>query len=246
VRPALGAIALLVGCADAAGGDSGPGADPWVPPGGGEVELLTEDGVVLVADYYPAATAGAPAFVLLHMIPPAWDRTSWPGAFVAALQDSGASVLVPDRRGAGESGGEAQDAYEGEAGKYDVAAAVDRLVADGAGPVAVIGASNGTTSALDHAVWAQAGHSTVPAALGFMTGGTYTENQTDMASLGDVPAVFTYSTEERGWSVAQQDLDPGTWSFLEYAAGDHGTRMFDAAPEVQDDLLAFFAGALGG
>lgn len=53
-------------------------------------------------------------------------------------------------------------------------------------------------------------------------------------------AVFTYSTAERAWSEDQRPLDPGTWVFQEYAEGDHGTRMFDAAPEVADDLLAFY------
>jgi len=56
-----------------------------------------------------------------------------------------------------------------------------------------------------------------------------------------MPAAFTFSTLESGWSQAQAGLDPGTWSLLEYLEGDHGTRMFDAAPEVTDDLVAFFA-----
>jgi hypothetical protein len=77
-----------------------------------------------------------------------------------------------------------------------------------------------------------------------MTGGTYTETNTSMTEVPTVPAVFTFSTEERAWSVDQQPLDPGTWSFLEYPDGDHGTRMFDAAPEVSDDLVAFFTSVL--
>ena len=74
-----------------------------------------------------------------------------------------------------------------------------------------------------------------------MTGGTYTENNSPMASLPKVPAVFTYSTDERDWSEAQRALDPGSWSFHEYPDGAHGTGMFEAVPAVTDDLAAFFA-----
>jgi pimeloyl-ACP methyl ester carboxylesterase len=234
---------LLFACADK-NTDTGA-VDDWVAPAGGVVALTTEDGVALEADYYPADHGGAPAYVLLHMIPPNWDRTSWPLEFIAALQDGGASVIVPDRRGAGGSEGDAVDAYEGEKGKYDVAACVDLLVADGAGDLVIIGASNGTTSALDYTIWAQAGNNLEPAALGFMTGGTYTETNNDMEALGPVPAIFTFSTEERSWSAAQESLDPGTWSFVEYSNGDHGTLMFAAAPEVSDDLVGFFADVVG-
>lgn len=234
---------LLLACADK-NTDTGA-VDDWVAPVGGVVALTTEDGVALEADYYPAARGGAPAYVLLHMIPPNWDRTSWPLDFIAALQEDGASVVVPDRRGAGGSGGEATDAYQGENGKYDVAACVDLLVADGAGDLVIIGASNGTTSALDYTVWAQAGNHLAPAALGFMTGGPDTEKNTAMDALGPTPAIFTFSTEERSWSVEQRSLDPGSWSFVEYADGDHGTLMFAAAPEVSDDLVGYFDAVVG-
>ena len=41
--------------------------------------------------------------------------------------------------------------------------------------IAILGASNGTTTALDYTIWARDNGHTVPAALGFMTGGGYTE-----------------------------------------------------------------------
>jgi len=213
---------------------------------GGTIELTTRDGVALVADYYPAASEGRPAVVLLHMIPPGNDRTGWPIDFIEALNANDWSVIAVDRRGAGDSNGVAEDAYTGEWGRYDVEACAERLRADGAGALAIIGASNGTTSMIDYAVWAPGEGLPEVAALGFMTGGSYTETQTTMESLPGVPSAFTYSTAEAAWSVDQQPLDPGSWSFLEYASGDHGTRMFDAAPEVADDLETFLRDTLPG
>ena len=47
----------------------------------------------------------------------------------------------------------------------------------------MIGASNGTTAMIDYMAWAQSEPTAVPvAAMGFMTGGTYTEAQTSPAT----------------------------------------------------------------
>lgn len=207
------------------------------------ITVETRDGVTLEADFW-AGEPGAPGFVLLHMIPPSNTRTTWPRWFEKDLVREGYSVIAVDRRGAGGSEGVAVEAYEGPNGKYDVEACVLHLQGEGAGALAILGASNGTTSMLDYAAWAPGEGIPEAAALGFMTGGTYTENNTPMTEAPAVPAVFTYSTAEQGWSVDQQPLDPGTWSFLEYPEGAHGTQMFDAAPEVGPDLIAFFTGVL--
>lgn len=240
------ACAWVVGCA----GDPGTtktadhtASPPFTPPVGGVVTLSTRDGETLEADYVPAE-GPAPAVVLLHMVPPANDRTNWPPSFLAHLADAGYAVLAVDRRGAGGSTGDPVDAYEGPAGKYDVEACALRLDADGYGPIAVFGASNGTTSMIDYAVWAGAEGLPEPAALGFLTGGTYTENQTAMTQVPPVPAVFTTSTAEAAWTDAQRALDPGSWVFHEYPDGAHGTLMFDAAPEVDGDLLGFLVDVL--
>jgi pimeloyl-ACP methyl ester carboxylesterase len=207
------------------------------------ITVETRDGVTLEADYW-AGDPGAPGFVLLHMIPPSNDRSTWPRSFEKDLVREGYAVLAVDRRGAGGSEGIAVEAYTGPNGKYDVEACVLHLQAEGAGALAIIGASNGTTSMLDYAAWAPGEGLPEAAALGFMTGGAYTETNTAMSEVPSIPAAFTYSTAERDWSVDQQPLDPGTWSFLEYPDGDHGTLMFDAAPEVGDDLVAFFTSVL--
>lgn len=217
-----------------------PVPEPEGRPAVEVVTLQTRDGVSLEADFYAVDEPGGPAFVLLHMIPPNNDRTNWPVRFVNDLRDEGWAVLRLDRRGAGGSEGTATEAYTGPNGKFDVEAGALFLADRGYGALALIGASNGTTSALDYATWAGDNDRPVPVAIGFMTGGSYTEAQTAMDVLGDVPSVFTYSTAERDWSEDQRPLDPGTWSFLEYADGAHGTRMFEAQPDVRDDLVAFF------
>jgi hypothetical protein len=241
-------LGLLLACSDkdpASDDTSEPvdTAEDWGAPDGGVIELTTQDGVTLVADYYPSDAEGGSAVVLLHMIPPNWDRTSWPQDFIGQLSDQGWSVLVPDRRGAGDSGGTANEAYSGDQGKYDAAACVERLVIDGYGDIAILGASNGTTTALDYTLWSQSADVDLPTpvALGFMTGGSYTENQNSMSDLGILPAIFTYSTEESAWSVTQQTLGHDEWEFNEYAGGSHGTQMFNSKPEVKDDLVAFLS-----
>ncbi len=247
-------IAIVAGVLGCAGGKATNTPDPTTgdsttasdAPRRQVVQLETRDGVTLEADWYAPAAAGAPAFVLLHMIPPNNDRTNWPRSFARSLVAEGWSALAIDRRGAGGSGGVAEEAYSGEKGRLDVEAAAAFLEDQGAGDLVIIGASNGTTSMIDYAVWAAGEGLQEPVALGFMTGGGYTENQTTMSSLPDVPAVFTYSTSEKAWSEEQQGLGRGAWTFLEYPGGSHGSRMFDSKPEVADDLIDFFNGVLGG
>lgn len=219
-----------------------PPVEQVEPPPSGVVKMETRDGVKLTADVLPG-DPGAPGFVLLHMGPPN-DRTNWPDEFREQLNANGWWVVALDRRGAGDSKGNPQEAAFGPNGKYDVEAAAILLRDAGAGPLAVIGASNGTTTLLDYAAWAPGEDLPPVAAAGFMTGDTYTEFNTPFTEMPEVPAVFTYSTAERDWSVAQQEGAPASWVFHEYADGRHGTAMFDVAPEVADDLEAFFLSVL--
>lgn len=237
------ALTLALACTDTS---TDPGVDSpgeeleWTAPAGGVVTVETRDGVTLEADYLPSASQG-PAIVLLHMIPPSNTRADWPDVFKDALSEQGWAVMAVDRRGAGGSGGEAVDAYQGEAGKYDVEACVKKLVEDGYEQVAIIGASNGTTSMVDYAVWAEGEGLPVPLGLAYMSGGSYTESQNQMESVPQVPMAFLYPPNEAGWSEGNQELDPGTWRWHSYANGDHGTRLFTTADAAQvvTDLLDF-------
>lgn len=245
-------LTLLLACPpeDPPGGDTGGPDDTgptWPPSAEGVVELATRDGLTLQAELRHASGPGRPAVVLLHMIPPANDRSNWPEAFLQALEAQDWGVLNIDRRGAGGSEGEPTDAYEGELGRYDVEAAVLRLQADGYGPVGIMGASNGTTSMIDYTAWAGGEGLPEPAVLGFLTGGLYTENQTPMSAITPWPCVFTTQTSENAWTEAQRALDPGTWTFHEYLGAGHGTQMLEseAAAQVTADLVGDFAAVLG-
>jgi dipeptidyl aminopeptidase/acylaminoacyl peptidase len=217
-----------------------------------EVAFTTDDGVRLAGDLYTTGTRGAAGVVLLHMVPPANDRANYPRAFIDTLVGRGFAVLNVDRRGAGASGGVARDAYLGPNGWLDARAAVDFLVGHSCAidpaRVAIVGASNGSTTALDYAVHA-ARDAMIrrPAALVFLTGGTYTEGQYRLAdaavhtALETVAIQFVFSTAERAWSVQQMAAAPASWTFREYDPGDHGTRMFAVQPGAAGDVADFLA-----
>lgn len=212
------------------------------------VSFTTEDGVKLEADLYLSGAADGPAAVLLHMIPPANDRTNYPKSFIEALVAKGLTVLNVDRRGAGKSAGEATDAYTGPKGKLDAKAAVVFLTGHACPPdserLVLIGASNGSTTALDFTVYADSEASLeLPRALVFLTGGTYTEAQNKIADhrtlLDQLPILFVYSDSEAQWSESFEKAKAASWEFKKYIGGDHGTRMFAAKPESIDDVVGF-------
>lgn len=211
------------------------------------ISLQTRDGVTLAADYHALGASSGPGVVLVHMIPPN-SRGDWPVAFRERLVDSGWAVVNIDRRGAGESEGVAEESYQGPNGKYDVEAAVKHLQSEGYGPIAILGASNGTTSMIDYAAWAGGEGLPEPAAMAFLSGGSYTEAQTAMSAVPRVPAAFLYPPNEAAWSEAQQEGAPDTWTFTAYPEGAHGTRLFTTSENeaVQSDLVQFLEGAFGG
>lgn len=241
-------------------GDPGGGAEPGTgeQAGGGledaggaaceagqrTVTLQTSDGVALEADLLlPDDPRGAA--VLVHMIPPAWDRSSWPPRVREALADLGYAVLALDRRGAGQSAGEAEDAYVGEGGRLDVEAAVRYLqtLPEDCGALteqlALIGASNGTTSVLDYVV-ARDEALPAPTAVVWLSPGEYTGNQHAVDEVRDVldplRLMVAYPTSEP-WSEQFTTETPAGWELIELTDGLHGTRNFDdGALEAQ--LLA--------
>lgn len=208
------------------------------PPGLPAPEVVTvetADGLTLEGDWY-GQDGAAPGVLLLHMTPVAYDRTTWSVAWIEALRGDGFAVLAIDRRGAGGSEGEAQDAFEGPNGVYDARAGVDFLLDHQATDVRLVGASNGTTTALDYAVTADAAGYPAPERMGFMSGGDYTENNHAMEALVIERLLFTYPRTEAAWNEAQQALDPGTWTFEPYDGSAHGTEVFAEEPEVAERI----------
>lgn len=236
--------ALLAACDNKQ--DTTAAADDWVVPGGGEITVETRDGVVLVADYYPAEAEGAPALLLLHMNPSGgFQRSDWPAELISPFVEAGWAVLNLDRRGSGDSEGVAREAHTGENGRYDVEAAMLRLEADGYGSVFILGASNGTTSMIDYAALAaEEDGLPAPVAMGFLTGGAYTETNTAFSAVPAYPSIFVYADDEAQWSNQYNNDQPELWSFHEIPAAGHGTQMFlgDASETVVDLLTAFAQG----
>jgi hypothetical protein len=222
-------------------------SDPTTNDAATVVQLSTDDGLTLEADLWtPAACSGA-GVVLLHMTPTGGnDRTNYPDGLLEKLVALDLTVLNVDRRGVGTGDDDLkQSAYLGPNGALDAKAAYDFLLArpcaiDPA-RVTLVGASNGTTTALDFTVVSEK-----PAALVFLTGGTYTESQYAIADhralLDRIPILFVYSDDEAAWSEQQQTIPPNsTWTFQSYAGGDHGTRMFRAKPESMDLVANWIA-----
>lgn len=230
----LGKLVVVAGLATAVGGCPAP-PDP-LACGSGErvVELETEDGLTLRADFSPGPSPDAPAVLLLHMRPPANDRTGYPPRVRESLADLGMTVLNLDRRGAGDSEGEPDDAFVGEGGLFDVEAAMRFLTDDelpcpvAADRIAMVSASNGTTSSLDYF----AGHDPAlpaPRAMVWLSPGEYTENQTALVdveqALRALPMLWLYPTTEP-WAEAWAADAPPTWTLIQRGEA-HGTHMFD-------------------
>lgn len=215
--------------------------------------LTTDDGVNLIADLYSPGHVGGPAVILLHMVPPAYTKDSYPPEFIDPLVARGYVVLNINRRGAPGSEGVAVDAYIGPNGKLDAKAAYDYLTTQGcatpATQIAIVGASNGTTTATDFSIYAEA-ETTVeqPAVMVFMSGGDYTENQHAIAdnldALDNHPIYFAYPDEEASWNETISAIAPDSWTFVEYVPGAHGTNMFASNPEIIGDIGDFIEAEL--
>lgn len=199
------------------------------------VSFKTSDGVMLEADYRPATKSGRGAVVLLHMIPPSWNRKSWPLRVRDLLAAGDVAVLSIDRRGAGKSQGVAKDAYIGPGGAKDVAAAIafltdpKRPCAASPKHIALVGASNGTTSVLDYTL-SHATDAPHPSAMVWLSPGTYTEAQhkisVNRTVLDKLPLLFVHPSSEP-WSETWMNGAAATWSFLQIKPGQHGTKLFD-------------------
>lgn len=242
------------GPADAEPVDTGPvdtGVTACPTLNGEVVSVTTEDGLTLQADLHTTGTAGGPAVVLLHMIPPNNTRTNYPPAFREAVAAAGITVLNLDRRGAGGPAALARTAYTGPDGKLDAQAGIDFLLAHPCAPnaarIGLVGASNGTTTIVDWSIFVATANRPAPKALVYLTGGGYTETNNSIAqnraALEPIPSLFVFSTAERAWSAGLQG-GPTIWEFEEYDPGAHGTQMFGSRPESIQRVVTFLSAQL--
>lgn len=197
------------------------------------VRFTTSDGVELVADFTPAKNQNRGAVLLFHMIPPSNDRTSYPLRVREALADLDLNVLNVDRRGAGESGGIAKDAYTGETASLDVEAAVSYMLSDEAPcqidpeNILLVGASNGTTSVFDYVSSRQDSSLPGPKAVIWLSPGSYTESQNKIrrSDITSCPVLIVHPDNEP-WAT-QYNGEHEAWRIVEIEDGRHGTGNFD-------------------
>ena len=247
MRYALPLFALVAACT------APPGPDPDLPaaicdPGATVVTLTTADDIELEADLVRVEEAIG-AVALFHMIPPGNTRANYPQGFVDALTARGLHVINVDRRGAGSSGGTARDAFEGPLGKNDVHAAIEALTTGdcASDKIALVGASNGTTSIVDATV-----DGADVDALVLLTPGNYTENQNSIddirSALDDKDVLFNWDSNEGAvdiWIEPIRSTAPAsTWTFDERSPGGHGTLMFNADPATVDFVADYIKTAL--
>jgi len=237
--PLIVVAGLLTACPDPEFADPADiecGADEAV------VTFATADGVDLVADYLPAQDPGMGAVVLFHMAPPSNDRAGFP-AHVRAAVGEGFNVLNVDRRGAGESGGNAGDATQGAMARWDMEAAVwfltdpERVCPVDPAHVVMVGASNGTTSVMDYVVEHDVDLPD-PSGLVWMSPGTYTEENhrvlDNRGALDALPILWLYP-EDEPYSDQWTATAAPEWTFHRDGA-EHGTDMFDGG-ELEADTV---------
>lgn len=237
-------------------GESGTGPTQCTAKDGKEVQLQTRDGVDLKAVHYSSGIRGAKAVVLLHMIPPHHDLNNYSPEFIRELRSSGFDVINVNRRGAKGSGGNAKDAYDGPSGWLDALAGVQFLLdspcKNDPSRIAMVGASNGSTSMIDYNIHAHqdsASRQPKAKAMVFLSGGSYTESQHQIAehldALGPISSFFAYPKSEAEWSLGIEELakkeELACWRFNEYGEEAHGTFMFDSNPEIIPEVARFLA-----
>ena len=210
--------------------------------------LTTDDGVELASDFW-AGTRGGAGIVLLHMIPPHHTKANFPASFIQQLVEHGWSVINVNRRGAPGSQGVAKQAYKGDQGWLDAKAGRDFLTQHACAidpkRIALIGASNGTTTAVDYAIHVATADAVAPVqALVYLSGGSYTEAQHGFADHGavlrSIPSLFLFPKREAQWNRLAESASKGApWTFVEYDPGAHGTNLFKSDPKSATTVIDF-------
>jgi esterase/lipase len=170
--------------------------------------FTTVDNITIDADLYPG---GSHAVLLAHG--KVFDKSSWKD-LAATLSDKGYTVLAPDFRGYGKSGGEQNPA--GFA--MDVAAGVFTLRARGADRVSVIGGSMGAVAAAEAVVSGQVEGLTMLALLAPRT-------LRDADKIFANHVIFVVSKEE--------DIAENIESWCKQTSGKTSLHEFDGAAHAQ-------------
>ncbi|MCB9557882.1 MAG: hypothetical protein H6707_17350 [Deltaproteobacteria bacterium] len=217
-------------------------------------KLKATDGVTLAGDFYATGKRQRSAVILLHDLPGRLDRRAFALTFIEMLREKGLNVLSLDRRGSGQSAGQAKDASKGPRGKLDVVAAYEYLVGhdcqiDGR-QIALVAAGDGTASALDYTVLAKTSPKYEwPRALVLISAGAATEQQHRIDDhrdlLESIPLLFVYGERDATWPLGLRADAPSDWQFASFAERLAGTRLLSAQRRVQTTIGDFLWRAIG-
>lgn len=245
-------------------------ADDAPAPEPEKVSFVTEDGVKIVGDFYAAEPLGdqkPPLIIFLHMYKS--DRSAW-RPIMDKLLKAHMSGLAIDMRGHGESteivgaedGGETatgdlaarveerdkdvfEDMFNDVAAAYTWAAKDDRVDLSRFG---IVGASVGCTVALAYA----AKDSSVDAILCLSPGEKYMgiRSTTDIKRLEGRKILLVTNPEERPDADALKKANESAEVTVKIGRDGerdlHGTRMFGAVDDIEDVVVSFLQGAVGG
>lgn len=237
-----------------------PGADP--PPRAEEVRIITDDNMIIAADYVPPARAGdqrAPFVILLHMYRS--DRSAY-APLIPHLHRAGFAVMALDMRGHGASVGPAELELDRRVERRD-----PRLFADMHKDVegaylwllerrevdpsrgAIVGASVGCSVALDYA----ARDPSVDAVVALTPGTNYLEIDSiaHLRKYGRRPLLLLASEKEREAADALGRIEPT--ATVEIIPGPetgpphalHGTFMFGRVDRIEERITRFLREAVG-
>lgn len=212
------------------------------------VNFQTRDGVKITGDFYDAKSGKS--VLLLHILP--GNRGDF-DEFAKFLWQNGYNVLNIDERGHGDS-----EAWAGEMGSwqeftpadydkmiYDVEAAAQWLKSKISGTeLALIGGSIGANVAMIFGAKHQ------PKIIVVLSPGVdyhgikteiasrnYRQNLLIAASRDDA---YSFESSERLFDISAAAKK----EFIKYEDAGHGTRMFDAEPELKQRILDFLANNL--
>lgn len=208
------------------------------------IHLTTKDGAAIVGNYF--VSSGKKGIVLLHMMPA--TKESW-AQFAPKLQDAGFHVLAIDLRGHGESDG-GKGGYknfsdkEHQASIQDVEVAAEFLKTKGAAELYIGGASIGANLAL----WYAADHPEIKKIILLSAGLNYYGIITEplAAKLQHDQQVYVVGDEDdmrkSGDSAGHMaqvlfDSTGAAKSIKIFKGAGHGTDMFAAHPELEDELM---------
>jgi pimeloyl-ACP methyl ester carboxylesterase len=199
------------------------------------VQVTAEDGLTLVADYYPASAADnqlKPAVLLLHII--GSDRASW-SPLIPALLDAGYHVLAVDLRGHGETGGE----INWSAAAVDVQTWLDWLRGQlqiRPDAISIIGASIGANLALIGC----AKDRDCVTAIALSPGLVYYSLKPDINQLNKRSALLIASQNDHYSADSVKEMVTtmtGDIGARIYPGATHGTHLFESSDKTREALI---------